>query len=77
MESGASSLYTAGPNGFFTSMMLLQWWGLAFDRKAGGIVTDMSDALRREEKNIWHEHVDNVQQFFASALGRCKTRGVT
>jgi hypothetical protein len=67
--------YIGGPNGFFVAMMLLRWWGVAFEaRKTGEAEMDMSDALWREERNIWHEYVDNARQSLAFLLGRPYTR---
>src|SRR5215471_14495778 len=69
LEKGSIALGSiGGPNGFFTVMILLYWWGSAFRaRDSGDTEMDMSEALWREERNLWHEYVDNVRQAIASA----------
>ena len=67
----SNSPYIAGSNGFFVAMILLKWWRMAFDKRENGDVdNEMSDAAWKEERNIWHEHVDNARELFASTLGR-------
>jgi hypothetical protein len=70
-KSGTDMCSVGGPNGFFVVMILLYWWGSGFRaRDTGAIDMDMTEALWREERNIWHEYVDNARQALASAAGR-------
>jgi hypothetical protein len=72
LERGGTDMCSVGgPNGFFVVMIMLYWWGCGFRaRTTGAIDMDMSDALWREERNIWHEYVDNARQALASAAGQ-------